>query len=93
MRFMISLTLCVASAFYRPLAFGEEGCKYDMQCKGERICVKGVCTTPHSEDIFPSSSIPKGKIIKTTRKECMKRGGIDIDESDKDLVRCLVPRE
>lgn len=57
-------------------AFGEDGCKYDTQCKGDRICEKGVCTTPFIESLYPNTSTPAyRKVIKTTRIMCEMRGG------------------
>jgi hypothetical protein len=87
------------------LAFGssyasgqEEGCKHDMQCKGDRICEKNVCVSPRVGDLFPGSSTPSPlvnrRIIKTTRTDCDQRRGqhrpID-DPKAGDMVRCVLP--
>lgn len=91
----LSLLLCCTAAS------GEEGCKYDTQCKGERICHEGVCIeSPSLKDIFPPkstkppSNLLNLRVIKTTRLECEKRGGefrAYEDMQGGDLGRCYLP--
>lgn len=76
----------------------ESGCQYDTQCKGERICEKGVCMTPTLPRTFPKGSMgPEfggGRVIKTTPRDCEIRGGkhqATNDPNEPDLVRCALP--
>ena len=86
-------------------ASGEDGCKYDTQCKGDRVCEEGTCISPPKLFLFPQSSSPmKGRLIKTTRKDCQsRRGNIEALHNSQgddaagnrpeagDLVRCVLP--
>jgi hypothetical protein len=35
----------------------EDGCQYDAQCKGDRICEKGECVAPSSAPVTPPPAI------------------------------------
>lgn len=41
------------------LPASAEGCQYDMQCKGDRICQSGQCTAPDAEEAGDAASQPK----------------------------------
>lgn len=45
----LGLLLATAMAVV-PLHASAVGCEHDMQCKGERICQKGQCVDPATED-------------------------------------------
>jgi hypothetical protein len=34
-------------------AVAADGCKFDMQCKGDRICEQGICVNPKYDDNTP----------------------------------------
>ena len=42
-----------------------EGCKFDTQCKGDRICEQGICVYPNNDSSGPDDSPP---IASTTDK-------------------------
>jgi hypothetical protein len=44
-----------ASAPPAPVAAAENGCKYDTQCKGDRVCVKGECVAPEPQLSKPTA--------------------------------------
>jgi len=76
-------------------AHGQEGCTYDTQCRGERICEKGVCVPGPVKKGFPAKSNPQAdRLIKTTRKDCEIRGGkhrAPKDTKPDDPIMCLLP--
>lgn len=37
-------------------ATAAEGCKFDMQCKGDRICEQGICVYPNDDSSGPDDS-------------------------------------
>jgi hypothetical protein len=84
-----------------PAALAQEsGCTYDTQCKGDRICEKGVCVSPTLPQNFPAGSTGRelggSRVIKTTREDCELRGGVHRPTNDPkggDLVRCALPRK
>lgn len=45
----LGLLIATSMAMILPSA-GAAGCQYDMQCKGERICQRGMCVGPEAED-------------------------------------------
>ena len=46
-------------------ATAAEGCKFDTQCKGDRICEQGICVYPNDDSSDPDDSPP---IATTTDK-------------------------
>jgi hypothetical protein len=96
--FTVTVVCSVALILIPPGSLAEEaGCKHDMQCKGERICEKGVCVSPLIQDLFPGASTPRNRrVIKTTQRDCENKRGQHrpIHEPDAGgLVRCLLPAE
>ena len=37
-------------------ATATEGCKFDTQCKGDRICEQGICVYPNDDSSDPDNS-------------------------------------
>jgi putative hemolysin len=76
-------------------------CMNDSQCDGERICLRSTCATPQLHELFPGASTPTPGlfryVIKTTRADCIKRGGDVIGTKQKkkadetEVARCLLP--
>ena len=96
--FAIATALLLAISGVAGALAQESGCTYDTQCKGDRICEKGVCVAPTLPRTFPRGSMgPEfggGRVIKTTRQDCEIRGGKHQptnDPKEPDLVRCALP--
>lgn len=47
-----------ASAPAASLPVEADGCKYDTQCKGDRVCEKGSCVTPAAPVAAPAPAAP-----------------------------------
>jgi hypothetical protein len=56
---MSSYEHCVAAlliAFVQGAAAESGACMSDMQCKGERICVRATCSIPQVSEMMPAGS-------------------------------------
>ena len=95
--YLVALLTVVASG---ALAQSPE-CMNDGQCKGEQICVRATCRIPQLFELFPGASTPTPGlyryVIKTTRADCIKRGGRPEktdepkDERPAEIARCVLP--
>ncbi|MGH7966406.1 MAG: hypothetical protein ACRERD_32035 [Candidatus Binatia bacterium] len=48
----------MAILIFSSFAVAQEGCKYDTQCKGDRICESGVCVSPPATPLSPAQPTP-----------------------------------
>jgi MORN repeat protein len=46
------------------------GCQDDTQCKGDRVCEKGVCSSPASKETPATAPTPGGNWIADQRSQC-----------------------
>lgn len=64
------------------------GCEYDTQCKGDRICEKGICVYPPQGANFPSGrveTLPLPPPPPPAREAPQKKGGFSLfGKSDDD---------
>ena len=66
MRHRLLLVVMLAALSARtPRALG--GCQYDTQCKGERVCEKGVCVAPAGQENPAIAPAPGGSWIADQR--------------------------
>lgn len=57
--FSLRIALCIAASF--SLYAYADGCEYDTQCKGERICENKQCVYPRPTNPIPASVAPAEK--------------------------------
>lgn len=84
---------------FSSFAAAEEGCKYDTQCKGERICVKGECVDQPSKSnglespsgsSAPSPNQPPPKAVESQSESKTEKEHLFVGEwmvaDDKDSI-------
>lgn len=85
-------------ALAQDAAAESAACMSDMQCKGEQICVRATCSIPQVSEMMPAGSsgrvtrfISSRYVVKTTRADCVKRGGEHEAGEATEVTRCMLP--